>query len=90
MFPPSTSAGQHETYLGVNEKNLIVMVRACWKSLFSCRVLQYRAALGILDAPLGMAVGVQEMINPVKSGVMFTANPVTKNVDEVVIEASWG
>ncbi len=30
------------------------------------------------------------MVNSEKSGVMFTANPINNNTDEIMINASWG
>jgi len=37
-----------------------------------------------------MAVVVQRMVNPDKSGVMFTVDPVQRRRDRVMIEAAWG
>lgn len=37
-----------------------------------------------------MAVLVQELVAADSSAVIFSANPVTQNRDEVVINASWG
>jgi pyruvate,water dikinase len=30
------------------------------------------------------------MVNSYKSGVMFTANPVTNDTEQMMINASWG
>jgi pyruvate,water dikinase len=40
--------------------------------------------LGLI-APL-----VQRMVNSDVAGVLFTANPITGNTNEIVIEANWG
>jgi pyruvate,water dikinase len=33
---------------------------------------------------------VQAMVDPDTAGVLFTANPVSKSRDEIVVEANWG
>jgi pyruvate,water dikinase len=40
--------------------------------------------------PVGVAVVIQKMINSEVSGVCFTVHPVTKNKDQMIIEACWG
>jgi pyruvate,water dikinase len=37
-----------------------------------------------------MAVIIQRFVNTEVSAVVFTANPVTGNQDEIVIDANWG
>jgi pyruvate,water dikinase len=37
-----------------------------------------------------MAVVVQKMLDPVKSGVMFTVDPVSRRRDRIIIEAVFG
>jgi pyruvate,water dikinase len=49
----------------------------------------YRRQKGSLD-DLAMAVVVQRMIEPDKSGVLFTVDPVGRRRDRMVIEATWG
>ena len=61
----------------------------CWASFFSERALFYRARQGSL-ADLGMAVVVQKMLDPLKSGVIFTADPVSRRRDRMIIEAVFG
>ena len=65
-------AGQQETYLNVaGSDEVCLRVVDCWASFFSERALFYRARKGSL-ADLGMAVVVQKMLDPLKSGVIFT------------------
>lgn len=40
--------------------------------------------------PVGVAVVVQKMIQSDISGICFTAHPVTKDLDQMVIETGWG
>lgn len=83
-------AGQQETYLNVCGGDAVcARVVDCWSSFFSERALFYRARKGSLN-DLGMAVVVQKMLNPLKSGVLFTADPVNRRRDRMIIEAVFG
>jgi pyruvate,water dikinase len=83
-------AGQQETYLFVEgEENVCARVVDCWASFFSERALFYRAEKGSLE-DLRMAVVVQKMVDPEKSGVIFTVDPVRRRRDRMVVEAVRG
>lgn len=83
-------AGQLETYLNVSRENLIDKIRECWNSVKSERALAYAGQQDLSQDELIMAVVVQKMIESHASGVMFTANPITKDTDEIMIEAGFG
>ncbi len=83
-------AGQLETYLNVNRENLIEKVRDCWNSIKSERALSYAAGQDLSEDQLFVAVVVQKMIESESSGVMFTVNPITKDTNEIMIEAGFG
>jgi len=83
-------AGQQETYLNIyGHEEVVDRVRACWGSFFKPRALYYRRLKGSLE-DLNIAVVVQRMVNPDKSGVLFTVDPVQRRRDRVMIEAAWG
>ncbi|EHI14328.1 phosphoenolpyruvate synthase [Mycolicibacterium thermoresistibile] len=83
-------AGMNATMTNVaGEDALLEAVVRCWMSLFSPRVITYRASRGFTDEP-AMAVVVQQMIASEKSGVAFTADPSSGAQDRVVVEAAWG
>ncbi len=83
-------AGQQETFLNVRGAGEVARrVQECWASFFSPRALFYRARKGALT-DTGMAVVVQEMVEADKSGVLFTADPVHRRRDHMVIEAARG
>ena len=83
-------AGQQETYLNIAGGAAVCeRVIDCWASFFSERALFYRSRKGELS-DLGMAVVVQKMVDPLKSGVIFTADPVNRRRDRMVIEAVFG
>jgi pyruvate, water dikinase len=83
-------AGQQETYLNVSGPDKVcARVVDCWSSFFSERALFYRSKKGSLT-DLRMAVVVQKMLDPVKSGVIFTVDPVSRRRDRMIVEAVFG
>ena len=89
--PTASFAGQHDTYLNVTGLEAILRdVRRCWASLFSERAVTYRLRGGIENRHVQMAVVVQQMVLPVASGVLFTADPLTSNRKLAVVEAVPG
>ncbi len=83
-------AGIHVTKLNVSRAGIESAARACWASVESPQALAYRRAVGLPADYLRTGLLVQRMVQPVVSGVAFTANPVTGAQDELVISASWG
>ncbi len=89
--PTASFAGQHDTYLNVTGREAILRdVRRCWASLFSERAVTYRLRGGIENPHVQMAVVVQQMVMPVSSGILFTADPLTSNRKLAVVEATPG
>ncbi len=83
-------AGELETYLNVTEKNLVKSVMKCWSSLFTPRAIFYRFEKKLHRKPVSVAVIVQKMIQSEVSGICFTVHPVTKDRNQMVIEAGFG
>lgn len=84
-------AGQHDTYLDViGDDEVLTALRRCWASLFTARATAYRHERGYDHSQHSLAVVILDMIESVSSGVLFTANPVTRAVDEYVINSTWG
>ncbi len=83
-------AGQLETYLNVSRDDLINKIRDCWKSIKSERALSYAGGQSLSEDDLFVAVVVQKMVESKASGVMFTVNPITKDTNEIMIEAGFG
>ncbi len=83
-------AGMNATITNVSgDDDLIESVVRCWMSLFSPRVITYRASREFTADP-AMAVVMQQMVDSDKAGVAFTADPSTGARDRVVIEAAFG
>lgn len=89
-LPGSSFAGQQDTYLNIDQNNLIKYVKKCWSSLFTPRAIVYRKEKGFSHSDVLISVAIQELIDSKKSGVMFTIEPVSGNKDVIVINASWG
>jgi phosphohistidine swiveling domain-containing protein len=103
-LPEASFAGQQETYLNVSGADAVLdATRKCWASLWTARAIAYRGrsgfqarqgdALGLEGAGPGgvaLAVVVQSLVPAEAAGILFTANPVTGQRDQMVVSASWG
>ncbi len=87
-LPDLSFAGQHDTFLDVRGPDVLEAVKNCWASLWTDRAVDYRARNGITDT--AMAVVVQHLVPADAAGVLFTANPVTGNRAETLIDAAPG
>ncbi len=87
-LPDLSFAGQHDTFLDVSGDEVLNAVKRCWASLWTARAVAYRARHGITD--VAIAVVVQEMVPADAAGVLFTANPVTGERAETVVNAAPG
>ena len=74
----------------VGDAAVLDAVRRCWGSLWTERAMSYRQRRQIESGNLRMAVVVQRMVDAEFAGVMFTANPVTGERDQIVIDANPG
>src|SRR5512143_317116 len=84
-------AGRHETYLNiVGADTIIQAITRCWESARSEHALDYRRQQGLSVERPQIAVFVQQLVAADVAAVVFSANPITGNRDEVMINASWG
>ena len=84
-------AGQHETELNLEGVAAVLgAVSRCWASARNERALAYREQQGLEIEEVRLAVLVQQLVLADTSAVVFSANPITGNRDEVVVTASWG
>ena len=86
----ASGAGQLETYLNVSRENLIENIKKCWDSIKSERATSYAEEKDLSEDQLRVAVVVQKMVDAKAAGVVFTANPVTNNTNEVMVESVLG
>lgn len=89
--PLLSFAGQYSSFLNIKGKEkTLKAIRLCFASLFSKNAVIY-SKLNDLDLrKVYMAVAIQEVAEISRSGVMFTINPVTKNMNELLIEYGEG
>ena len=73
-----------------DEERLLSCIKQCWASAFSERALTYRHLSNLPLCDIEMAVIVQEMIFGDVSGVMFTANPISGDTNEILINSTYG
>lgn len=84
-------AGQHDTYLGIRTADAAVdAVRRCFASLWEDRAAHYRHTHGFDPQRATMAVVVQVLVNSDVAGVAFSMNPISGDLSEAVLNASWG
>ncbi len=83
-------AGELESYLNTTEKVLLGNVKKCWASLFTPRAIVYRNEKGMRKSYVSVAVVIQQMVQSEVSGITFTVHPVTRDVNQMIIEACWG
>jgi pyruvate,water dikinase len=82
-------AGQYDTYLNIKGPDAIAeAIVKCWESVGGERMEAYRKEHNLPAESLGVAVLVQQMVSAEVSGVVFSANPVSGNRDEVMINAT--
>jgi hypothetical protein len=83
-------AGQLDTYLNTTEKELLQNIKKCWASLFTPRAIFYRYEKGLNNKSISVAVVIQKMVQSEISGVAFSVHPITKDRNQILIEAGYG
>jgi pyruvate,water dikinase len=83
-------AGELDSFLYINQDNVIETVKKCWASLFTPRAIFYRLEKKLEKTKVSVAVVVQKMVKSEVSGVCFTVHPVTQDKTQMIIEAGYG
>jgi len=83
-------AGELESYMNTDRDHVIGNVKKCWASLFTPRAIVYRNEKGLRKTKVSVAVVIQSMIQSDISGITFTVHPVTKDKNQMIIEAGYG
>ncbi|MGF7060342.1 phosphoenolpyruvate synthase [Brassicibacter mesophilus] len=90
-LPEASFAGQQDTYLHIGGiEEVMRHIKRCWASLWTARAIYYRQDQGFNHQEVSLSVVVQKMVNSRIAGVMFTANPITSDMGQIMINASWG
>lgn len=83
-------AGQLDSFLNTTEDSFLGNVKKCWASLFTPRAIFYRFEKKLVKEKISVAVVVQKMVESEESGVAFSVHPITRDEDQMIIEAGFG
>jgi len=83
-------AGQYDTLLNVEKKDIITGYKRVIAGKYSSKALFYRISHGILDHDTSMAVLIIEMIDSKSSGVIYTEDDENHLSDRLLIHSIWG
>jgi pyruvate,water dikinase len=86
----ASHAGIHASFVVADVGGVLAAVRACWASLWTEAAWAYRQRVHLPHAAAAMAVVVQRFVTAERSGVAFSADPVSGDASTVVINAGWG
>jgi rifampicin phosphotransferase len=87
----SSFPGQMDTFYnlrGIGE--VLASVRQCWASVWSARAASTMHTLRIDPSRIVIAPVVQRMVPSEVSGVLFTADPIRGNPEEMLMDAAFG
>lgn len=84
-------AGQLSSYLYITTlEDYLTAIKECWASAYSERGLVYRQQNKLNTEDIQVAVVVQEMIDPDKSGVAFSCDPITGDPEKIILNSVYG
>lgn len=83
-------AGQFDSYLNVERKNLAESVIKVWGSAYSHRIEEYRKIQGLNTVSALPSVIIQKMVDATAAGVAFSACPISGDRKKVVINSVNG
>lgn len=83
-------AGELDSYLNTNRDQVLANVKRCWASLFTPRAIVYRHEKNMKDVHVSVAVVIQKMVQSEVAGITFTVHPVTRDHNQMIVEACWG
>jgi pyruvate,water dikinase len=91
-LPNASFAGQHDSFLNVDENDVLNKCIACFASLFNDRAIKYRMQMGFDHMKISLSVGIQKMVRSdlASAGVAFTIEPETGFENFIYITGVWG
>jgi len=81
-------AGMYDSFLNIYHNEINKYVQKCLNSSVNTRLKTYEKHISSEKGKL--AVIIQEMVPSEFSGILFTANSINKNKDEMIIEIAQG
>ena len=90
-LPTASFAGQQDSFLHIRGiEKILHFIRECYSSLWSTRAIAYRNQNNIPHKDVKIAVILQQMVSAISAGVLFTANPISLDRNELLIESVFG
>lgn len=89
-LPDASFAGEQESYLNVEQHQLMKRVKDCFASLFTDRAISYREDKKFDHFKVYLSVAIQKLIYSKASGVMFTLDPDSGHRNFIYINGSYG
>ncbi|PSN31973.1 hypothetical protein C0J52_22566 [Blattella germanica] len=86
-----SSSGQSKTLLAVhlNVSDIMEAIQMCWASLYTFESVQYRRLHGQpIQATMGVII--QLMVQPQTAGVLFTCDPTSGDIRNMILSANYG
>ncbi len=84
-------AGQYDSYLNLKSiEDIIYHIKECYASLWTTRAIAYRLKNNIPYENAQIAVIIQKMVPAKAAGVLFTKNPLSAEISEMLIESNFG
>lgn len=84
-------AGQLSSFLYVKEpREILKYIKKCWASGYSERSLVYRKTNQLDLKKVSISVVLQKMLDPEKSGVLFTCDPVSQKTGRYAVSSVYG
>lgn len=90
-LPDASFAGQQESYLNIRGREQVLQAcKHCFASLYTDRAIVYRQEKGFVHQQVALSVGIQQMVQSVAAGVMFSLDTENGFPDVVMINGAWG
>ena len=84
----SSFAGLYESYLNIDEDNLLHAYRKVLAGKYTTQAVFYKANKGFQHGEIPMCVCCLQMVDAVVSGVLYTQDPI--HPERTYISAGWG
>jgi pyruvate,water dikinase len=89
--PEASYAGLYDSVIGVSgEAAIHAAILKVWRSYFNPSALNYRSRYPHTGDEGGMAVLLLPVVEADTSGVAFSVDPVSLDVNRIVVTTSWG
>jgi len=90
-LPTASFAGQYESFLNLKSfDDILQYIKRCYSSVWTSRAIVYRNENQIPHDNAELAVIIQKMIPAKSAGVLFTADPISLESSNLLIESNFG